>query len=189
KKIDASMIMSLSDSELIRLGVDTIGDRHLLRETINQKLKHTFASELTETGTSNNITSSRSRMAQEIAHERATLFSGQIRGRKRPRSSSHSGRQKSQSRGWTVQFVCLANKESRYIPTATEKEILHKAGFGVKKIRLDADDEEEDVVQKLMSGELYEENKTLGFPQLNNCGGIELLRTSQNCRTLKLIDC
>ncbi|KAK3593468.1 hypothetical protein CHS0354_036992 [Potamilus streckersoni] len=40
-----------------------------------------------------------------------------------------------------------------------------------------------------MSAQLYEGNKTVGFPQLNNCGGIELLRTSQNCRTLKLIDC
>ncbi|KAK3593467.1 hypothetical protein CHS0354_036991, partial [Potamilus streckersoni] len=92
EKIDASMIMSLSDSELIHLGVDTIGDRHHLRETINQKLKNTFANALAETGTINNITSSRSRMAQEIADEHATLFSGQIRGRKRPRSSSHSDR-------------------------------------------------------------------------------------------------
>ncbi|KAL3871117.1 hypothetical protein ACJMK2_039136 [Sinanodonta woodiana] len=142
ERIDAPMIMSLSDSELIRLGVDTIGDRHRLRETINQKLKNTV-NEHNETGTNNNITNSRGRTAQEIAHER---------------------------------------EGSRSMPTATEKEILHKAGLGVKKIRLDADDEEDGVIKKLMSAEL-------SCMPLNNCGGIELLRTSHNCRTLKLIDC
>ncbi|KAL3841723.1 hypothetical protein ACJMK2_019829 [Sinanodonta woodiana] len=148
KRIDAPMIMSLSDSELIRLGVDTIGDRHRLRETINQKLKNT-ANEPNETGTNNNITNSRGRMAQEIAQEQKAKVQQPL------------WQKKSQSRGWTVQFVCLANKGSRSIPTATEKEIL-----------LDADDEEEDVIKKLMSAEPCERNETMGFPQ-----------------TLKLIDC
>ncbi|KAL3867436.1 hypothetical protein ACJMK2_044638 [Sinanodonta woodiana] len=136
------MIMSLSDRELISLGVDTIGDRHRLRETIYTKLKNTFAYEPNKTGTNNYITNSRARMAQQKVKVQQPL--------------------------WQKNLIPLANKRSRSITSATNKEILHKTGLG--------------------SAKLCEVNETMGLPQLNNCDGIELLRTSQNCRTLKLID-
>ena len=44
-------------------------------------------------------------------------------------------------------------------------------------------------MEKLMSGDLNEDNEIIGFPQLKESGGIELLRTAQNCRDLKLIGC
>jgi len=44
------------------------------------------------------------------------------------------------------------------------------------------------VMEKLMSGDKNELNETLGFPKLKDCGEIELLRTTQNCRNLQDIN-
>jgi len=54
------MIESLSDSELIRLGVQTIGDRHRLREKVKAKSTRPeeFVSENTRASTSGNVRSS-----------------------------------------------------------------------------------------------------------------------------------
>jgi len=82
----------------------------------------------------------------------------------------------------------LANKARTTIPTANEREILRKVGLGAKKIKLDEDDHETTVFEKLMTVQKYEENDALGFPKLKNGGGLELLRTTQNCRNLTLID-
>ncbi|KAL3848168.1 hypothetical protein ACJMK2_019042 [Sinanodonta woodiana] len=118
---DASMIMSLSDSELIHLVVDTIGDRHRLQETINQNLKNTFANEPTETGTNNNITSSRVRISQEIAHEHATLFNGQIRGHKD--QSPAAKVTETISMPWLDCSVCVFNKQVKQIYTNYNRKI------------------------------------------------------------------
>ncbi|XP_052242055.1 uncharacterized protein LOC127852211 [Dreissena polymorpha] len=40
-----------------------------------------------------------------------------------------------------------------------------------------------------MSESVNEQNVTLGFPQLKDSGGVELLRTGQHCRYLKIIGC
>lgn len=70
------------------------------------------------------------------------------------------------------------------IPGANEKDVLRKAGLGYKKIKLDNDDTEESVIQKLMSPTIPED----GFPQLKQAGGFELTRTQQCGRQLTVID-
>ena len=62
-----------------------------------------------------------------------------------------------------------------------------KAGLGLKKIEFDLENTEE-IYAKLTSSELYEDQNTIGFPQLKNCGGFELLRCVSNCRVLESIE-
>ncbi|KAJ8299975.1 LOW QUALITY PROTEIN: hypothetical protein KUTeg_021494 [Tegillarca granosa] len=88
-----------------------------------------------------------------------------------------------------MQFICLASKSQKFIPNSAEKEILNKAGLGKKKIRFNKTDTEKNVFEKLMSNEKNELGEVAGFPKLAGAGGIELLRITQNCRELKLIDC
>jgi hypothetical protein len=77
--------------------------------------------------------------------------------------------------------MCLADKTATKIPSTTEKEILHNAGLGAKKIRPEASDDETKVFETLMSDD--------GFPKLKDAGGVELPRTSRNCKNLTLINC
>ena len=67
-------------------------------------------------------------------------------------------------------------------PSATEKQTLHKAGLGVKKIKLQLDDDETSVYGKLISGEKDDAGDVKGFPQLCKAGGFEMLHCLPNCR-------
>lgn len=49
-------------------------------------------------------------------------------------------------------FVCLADRHSVKTPSSLEKQILYKVGLALKKIKLDPDDEEDTVKEKIMSG-------------------------------------
>jgi len=73
------------------------------------------------------------------------------------------------------------------VPTSTENQILHKAGLGLKKIRLDLDDNVNDVKEKITSKEV-DDGVPLGFPQLCSCGGFELMCCTPNCRDLNVIE-
>ena len=42
---------------------------------------------------------------------------------------------------------------------------------------------------KIFSDAIDENSENLGIPQLQTCGGFELLKCRQNCRDLTLIDC
>ncbi|KAJ8310422.1 hypothetical protein KUTeg_012287, partial [Tegillarca granosa] len=145
------MVESLSDEELSRLGVSTIGKRHKLKQLLKTKVE---TAELPEVETRQT--------------ERNALFRprGTITGSR----NSSSKRRKSVA-SVTMQFICLASKSQKFIPNSAEKEILNKAGLGKKKIRFNKTDTEKDVFEKLMGW------------------GDELLRITQNCRELKLIDC
>ena len=65
--------------------------------------------------------------------------------------------------------------------------MLLQAGLGCKKIKLLADDTEEDVLQKLTSDDKDEFGNILGFPQLRTCGGFEMLQCLANRRDLSVI--
>ena len=74
------------------------------------------------------------------------------------------------------------------IPNASTKQILHNAGLGLKKIKFLLGDSETEVVKKIMSDEVVE-GETLGFQQLKDAGGFELLQCQSNCRKLSMITC
>ncbi|KAJ8313279.1 hypothetical protein KUTeg_009168 [Tegillarca granosa] len=163
EKIEACMVETLSDSELHRMGVQTNGDRHRLRQSIKCRLSQ---------GDSHIENKTESNLLRVIQHERRLLF--------RPYASqtgNKNGRKKGKCiRGWTFNFICLSNKSSSTVPTATEKEILIKAG-------------ETAVLEKLISDQVLD-NEVLGFPKLRNAYVmLMLLRTTQNCRNLTVIDC
>ncbi len=85
--------------------------------------------------------------------------------------------------------MCLAERLAAKLPNASEKQILSKAGLGVKKIKFEIDDDEETVTNKIMSDVKDNDGVVLGSPQLQGIGGFEMLHCLPNCRDLQLIDC
>ena len=81
----------------------------------------------------------------------------------------------------------MADRLTYKVPTAAEKQVLFKAGLGLKKIKFDIDDDEEAVMKKITSAE-SDSNEITGFPKLRDCGGFELMRCVANCRELVLIE-
>ena len=135
-------------------------------------------------------------MAAQVRNERNLLFApGSSSRTSRPRNQLSRNNQRSTSlptkqrkRQWTVNFVCLADRLSIRVPNANEKQVLHAVGLGNKKIKLDMDDDEEMVLDKLTSDEV-KDGEILGFPQLRDCGGFEMMICSSTCRDLTRLDC
>lgn len=104
------------------------------------------------------------------------------------RSSSTGSKRAAEKTPWTPAFVCLADTSSSKTPSSFDKQILFKAGLGVKKIKLDLEDNEQTVLDKITSNTKDASGNAMGFPQLKNSGGFEMLRCSPNCRDLLEID-
>ena len=86
----------------------------------------------------------------------------------------------------------FSNRCASKLPTPNEKQVLQNAGLGLKKIKFDRDEDNEDQVYgKLMADdqENDEEELALGFPKLKDCGGFELMRCIPNCRVLEPLKC
>ena len=77
-------------------------------------------------------------------------------------------------------------RHAKKIPTPQEKQVLQKAGLGLKKIKFSVKDDEVTVNNQLTG--TVESDETAGYPQLKNCGGFELLRCIPNCKILEPID-
>ena len=96
---------------------------------------------------------------------------------------------KSGIKTWTAIFVCLADRLATKLPNSSQKQILQKAGLGFKRIKLDFEDNENQVYQKLISDDFDEKGYCKGFPKLNNCGGSELMHCIANYRVLEPFNC
>lgn len=138
ENIDHKMIESLSDNEMVRMGIQTIGDRHRLRAAVRAKTE-TASLDTRDTTLSNGASASGSSrtasLAREIYAERTTLF-GPYGGRPRSRPNSRIGNgngKRKRGRTWTANFVCLAQTDVKTVPNSTEREILRNAGLGPKK--------------------------------------------------------
>lgn len=152
--MDINIVAAASDDDFKRLGVSKLGDRIRLREKCKQ--------------TNQNV----NRPAFRVLEERRNLFA--------PYSTSSRKSKKNKptkQKTWTAQFFCLSSRDAEKLPTATEKQVLHNAGLGYKKIVFNLDDDEESVYRKIMGDE--------GFPALKNCGGFEFLKCVPNCRILE----
>ncbi|XP_033748894.1 uncharacterized protein LOC117333620 [Pecten maximus] len=194
EKIDLDNILSLSDQDLTRIGVSTIGERARLRKEaldVNKQSEIGVDRELdsdTRLPSLRRPTGSRPRSIglgiNSVYSHRNSLFSGRS-GRKANRAKC-----KTRARGWTVSAICLSDKDQDKVPSSDIKEQLFKAGLGLKKIRLDMNDDVNEVMDKLSTDELNSDgDESIGFPQLKNCGGYELLKCQSNNRTLSVIDC
>ena len=160
ERIEAGMVGSLTDNELSRLGLDTIGSRHQFRKTVSELMKNSTAIQAESTAARRN----------NVRSERSGLFTGRSRSKKRARNET-----------WTMTFCCLSDRTADHWPSAIEKEILNKAGLGVKKLQIGKNDNESEVIERITAHE--------GFPQLKDAGGFELLRAAQNSRKLSIINC
>lgn len=178
ERVQPEVVASLSDGNLASLGVSTIGDRIRLRELCTKSLEKS----------KNESDDERKNYRERVREERNYLFqpnrsSSCGRGRKRKSACPQSQRQ------WSFQFVCLADKYSFKTPSSLEKQMLFKAGLGLKKIKLDPNDDEDTVKEKITSDAKDSNGNTVGFPALRSCGGFELMQSSPNCRDLRHIDC
>ena len=152
ERVDLDVLVSLNDNELVRLGVNTIGERVRLRELCRKKLADSQPG-----------TQSRSSV---LAQERSLLFAPSTSTSRRTTSTERK-KKNTKKRPWTVQFMCLADRYSSKVPTSSQKQILYKAGLGIKKIKLDLDDDEQTVKDKITSDVEEDEVQTVvGFPQL-----------------------
>ena len=113
---------------------------------------------------------------RHVLRQEVPLEAVQAGGRKR----DIHGRQRFSA--WLIHAACKT-------PSASEKQILFKAGLGLKKIKLDLEDDEQTVIDKITSGTQDATGNSVGFPQLKTCGGFELMRCSSNCRDLSTISC
>ena len=190
ERIDPQIVIAMSDVELARLGVTTIGDRIRLRSACRGKkdtanpISDRNSDRENNTLSPDGTTLSSNSTAATVASERARLYNprhSRVPDRKR-KASQNSGRT------WTAQVFCLADRQQSSIPNASAKQILHNAGLGLKKIKFSLEDDETQAAQKIMSSKVVEDG-TLGFPQLKDGGGFELLQCQSNCRRLTMITC
>ncbi|VDH96227.1 Hypothetical predicted protein [Mytilus galloprovincialis] len=183
EKIDLQTCMSLNDTQLIRLGVNAMGDRLRLNARVRSEL---CKDDQLKEGTSDLSSSSQpTTLACGIMRQRNILF-GKRKNNSKKRSSSlanfetddnkaelEGGQSKGKSkkkakhtnRTWTVTVVCLSNKNADKVPSPSEKDNLSKAGLGSKKIEFHVDDTEQDLLDKINS-DIVEglDNETVWVP-------------------------
>ena len=209
ENVNTETILKLTYGNLIELGVTKSGDRIQLNEEcrkLSQKSREENANTSTDGDESNNIDSNS--VARTVANERTQLF--------RPYTSGHASRRRSNAREvhfrsssigsvcggggpekkpkfWNANFVSLASMYAMKVPNSSEKEMLRKAGLGVRKIKLNLQDNEDEVFKKLCCGDIRtgddEENLPVGHPKLADCGGFELVVCQRNSRQLTVLDC
>ena len=114
ERIDPEAVTALTDQDLIRLGVHTIGDRVRLRAACQRKVAESRNSQ-------------HQSFSSSASQERSMLFG--LRSSVTARSSCLRKKHASK-RTWTMQFICLADCLTTKVPTTTERQILHKAGLG-----------------------------------------------------------
>lgn len=83
--------------------------------------------------------------------------------------------------------VCLSRGQVK-IPSL-EKQMLLKACLGLKKIKLDPNDDEDTVKEKITSNMKGSDGNTVGSVALCSRGGFELMQSSPNRKDLRRIDC
>ena len=189
ERLDFTVIMLASDEDLVRLGVRTVGNRVRLRDACSRV--YTRRSTSISLGDSHRTSSS-----IPGREERSLLFSpsvsstgtgeGRTGSRRRQSRANSYGIKRKDDYTWTRQFMCLSDCHAKKIPTPAEKQVLQKAGLGLKKIKFSVEDDEVGLYNQLT--ETAESDETAGYPQLKNCGGFELLRCIPNCKVLEPID-
>ena len=99
-------------------------------------------------------------------------------------SDSKQRKTATKSKLWTAHFACLADRFCFKTPTSVGKQRRFKAGLGLKKIKLDLEDNENIVKEKITSDALDSQGEPEGFPTLRKRGSFELMQCSPNFRDL-----
>jgi hypothetical protein len=123
--------------------------------------------------------------AATASHEVRELFHSNRRGSKRGTKQA----KKRTLLGLLKWFVWQIDWLTKFLPHP--KKNFVQGWAWLKKNKFDVDDNEEAVVKKITASETEDGSasaEVLGFPQLHNCGGFELMRCVANCRELVVID-
>ncbi|CAB4017769.1 Hypothetical predicted protein [Paramuricea clavata] len=142
QRMEPETTMAASDQELVRLSVSTIGDHICLRDACKRKIE--------EPSSSSRQVSAARQECLAIFNPRRHNSCTQARAAARSTTSGAS-RRAPKRHPWTPNLFCLADTTATKTPSAAEKQILFKAGLGLKKIKLDLEDDEQMVTDKIMS--------------------------------------
>ena len=191
EKVDPRVVLAMSESALIRLGVATMGDRIRIKQLCKEAVDCDGDSNGADSVNRDSSASSTS-AAEQVREERRLLFcpynqSGANRGRSASAGRAAQKKKGSSKRTWTGQFVCLADRHASRAPSSGEKQVLQQAGLGLKKIRFFVDDSEVEVKAKLTSDMVDDSGEPMGFPQLKEAKGFEILSCSSNSRDLTVV--
>lgn len=193
QKIEVSMLLNLNDNDLIQMGVTTLGDRirlkHASKNWAANSGEHRSEGHNISTSAHSSATNIPHSSNQNIGDEIRHLFSPYSRQAPQtgPRTGSRARKNTKKMRPWTVNFCCLSNPTQTEIPTYEDKAILLEANLGDKKIKLNLDDSEHEVLSKITSAVQDENGETIGFPCLKDIGGFELLHRKGHNKTLEII--
>ena len=70
-----------------------------------------------------------------------------IKASERQRNRKENGK----LHAWNAKFLCLSHMDEETLPCPTQRAVLSNAGLGLKRIKLDFDDKEEEIYQTIMS--------------------------------------
>ncbi|KXJ10283.1 hypothetical protein AC249_AIPGENE17508 [Exaiptasia diaphana] len=103
--------------------------------------------------------------------------------------NSAAGSSSNQTTSTSLPREAIRERHSVKVPTASERQALMRSGLGLKKIKLELDDNEETVIRKITSDEADDDGQPKGYPKLKGIGGFEFLYCGSRSRELKLLKC
>ena len=149
QRVEPENVSALSDEELSCPGVSTIGDGLRVRGFCPSAGKYHPS------------------VAANVLSERIALFSA------RSRSSRSGAKRKAVTKqSSTVRFICVADRYQSRITSSTDKQVLFHAGLDIKKIKLDLEDDEHDVLERITCGNNGNDGEIKGFPQQPRSQGL-----------------
>ena len=156
KCIEPEIVLAMTDGELTCLGISTMGDRIRLWRTCRVSTSMRQSSEESNLSLDNiqsfsdlsvrpasglTVRHSDGPSLAVVASEISRLFNP-----RHSRTTSSSRKRKATGgRTWTAQILCLADRKQSKIPNSVEKQILHNAGLGLKKIKFQVSDNAQQV--------------------------------------------
>ena len=118
-------------------------------------------------------------VAANVLSERMALFSG------RSRSSRRGAKRKAVTKQpWTVSLIRVADRYQSRIPWSTEKQVLFHAGLGMKKIKLDFENDEHDVLDDVLDN-VWRQRRWWWVQRLSKVKGIRRIQDVSGCKELK----
>ena len=87
---------------------------------------------------------------------------GRAGSRRRQSRANSYGIKRKANYTWTGQFMYLSDCHAKKIPTSAEKQVLQKAGLGLKKIKFGVEDDKVAVYNPLTG--TVESDETAGYP-------------------------
>lgn len=85
--------------------------------------------------------------------------------------------------------ISVADQYQSRTPSSKEKQVLLYAGLCIKNIKLDLEENDHDVLEKITCGDKGNDGEIKGFPQLKESGAFEIMNFVSGFKELKPLNC